>query len=94
MEVLESVAEAIGVAVVNKRAVRSQSNGSVITTYAAMKNRQPEISKIAAPPRIIAVLRRREGGDGGVNGIANYFTWITNVIRMMPSFISEYPITT
>jgi hypothetical protein len=94
VEVLVGVAEATGVAVVNNRAVRFQSNGSAITTYTAMKNRQQQISRIAVPPRIIAVLRPREGGDGGVNCVANYFTWITNAIRKIPSFISEYPITT
>jgi hypothetical protein len=65
VEVFVGVAEAAGVAVVNNRAVRSQLNGSAITTDTDMKNRQQQISRITAPPRIIAVLRPRDGEDGG-----------------------------
>jgi hypothetical protein len=63
--VFVGVAEATGVAVVNNRAVRFQSNGSAITKYNEMKDRQQQISRIAAHPMIIAVLSPRDGGDGG-----------------------------
>ena len=56
--------KAVGVALADHWEVMSQCNGSIITTYNIMNSRQQLVSRIAAHPRITAVLRPRDGGGG------------------------------
>jgi len=63
--VLWGVTEAVQVGVDNCRAVSFQSNGSANTTYAVMANRQEQISRKTAHPRINPGRRQSEEDGGG-----------------------------
>ena len=65
VDVMVGLEVAVGVAVDNSRAVSFQSNGSANTTYAVMANRQEQISRKPAHPRINPVRRQSEEDGGG-----------------------------